>query len=473
MNYHPQHTHPPIPTSTDTSTTSTANTNKKKDKSNRPKRKKTSRACIHCQRAHVTCDSGRPCQRCIKKKCEATCTDGIRKQAKYLQEQDVSIAASNSTSPSAATTADSKQNQPWPSAVPNLSASMQLPGYLPPTPPNPINVKIDEDYNTTNNNNTNTNTNNNHNNLHSHSSSATTTQPANTTTNNNNSSTAGFSPDSNFTSRAANLEYSILSNILDTGPTNSRLGSISETDILNTMSTPDSANSNTMPRFEDWMGNSSSNNNNNIPTEITTQSQIISSPTEQDSHPEEVYNKVTAPYPYTKGYHALIAYLRSRFDKKQLLHMAHAMAKYRPSFIATTKTLKEEDLIFMEKCFQRTLLEFEKFIAASGTPTVVWRRTGQIAAVGKEFCILTEWSKERLLNQQTFIVELMDDSSVTAYFDLFSQLAWGDSRGATSVSLTLLKPNGAKIRAACTWTIKRDVFDIPMMIIGNFLPILF
>lgn len=152
--------------------------------------------------------------------------------------------------------------------------------------------------------------------------------------------------------------------------------------------------------------------------------------------------------------------------------MARAMAAYRPSFIATTKTLKEEDLIFMEKCFQRTLLEFEKFIASSGTPTVVWRRTGQIAAVGKEFCILTEWPRERLINDQTFIVEVMDDKSVADYFDVFSRLAFGDSRGVTMTECTLLKPSGEKVPTACTWTVKRDVFDIPMMIIGNFLPIL-
>lgn len=82
------------------------------------------------------------------------------------------------------------------------------------------------------------------------------------------------------------------------------------------------------------------------------------------------------------------------------------MAKYRPSFIALTKTLKEEDLVFMEKCFQRTLMEYEKFISYSGTPTVVWRRTGQIALVGKEFCLLTKWTRDQLLERRTFIAEV-------------------------------------------------------------------
>ncbi|ODQ63124.1 hypothetical protein NADFUDRAFT_84601 [Nadsonia fulvescens var. elongata DSM 6958] len=189
-------------------------------------------------------------------------------------------------------------------------------------------------------------------------------------------------------------------------------------------------------------------------------------------NPREVYVSVTEPFSYTQGYHVLIAYLRSRFNRSQLIQVARSMVAYRPSFTATTKTLMEEDLIFMEKCFQRTLLEFEKIIPISGTPTIIWRRTGQIAAVGKEFCLLTGWDKSSLLDNNRFIVELMDDNSVLQYFDVFSTLAFGDSRGVTMTDCTLLKPNGEKVPTACTWTVKRDVFDIPMMVIGNFLPIL-
>ena len=33
----------------------------------------------------------------------------------------------------------------------------------------------------------------------------------------------------------------------------------------------------------------------------------------------------------------------------------------------------------------------------SGTPTVVWRRTGEICLVAPEFCMLTEWPLEDLV----------------------------------------------------------------------------
>lgn len=188
--------------------------------------------------------------------------------------------------------------------------------------------------------------------------------------------------------------------------------------------------------------------------------------------PEDIYAKINKPFSYTPGFHALINYLRRRFNKTELVKMAKSMANYRPSFIACTNTLKEEDLIFMEQCFQRTLLEYDKFISISGTPTIVWRRTGQIAYVSEEFSILTGWTKDQLLSKITFIVELMDDVSVVEYFDLFSTIAYGDFRGATMTGCTLTTPENTTIKTTCMWTLKRDVFGIPMMIIGNFLPIL-
>lgn len=189
------------------------------------------------------------------------------------------------------------------------------------------------------------------------------------------------------------------------------------------------------------------------------------------SQPGEIYANVKSPYSYTPSYHQLTIYIRTRFTREQQLRIARSMASYRPSFIACTNALQEDDLIFMERCFQRTLLEYEKFMACSGTPTIVWRRTGQIAAVGTEFCVLTGWPQDRLLNEHTFIVELMDDDSVIKYFEMFSTMAFGDSRDANMLECTLLTPQGKKIKTSSIWTLKRDVFGIPMMIVGNFLPI--
>ena len=285
--------------------------------------------------------------------------------------------------------------------------------------------------------------------------------------------------------------------------------------------------------------------------------------------PSAIYTSVEVPYPYTVGFHSLIAYLQERFaaSPSKTLAIAKSLASTRPTFIATTKTLNRDDLIFMEKCFQRTLLEYEGFIEGVGTPTIVARRTGEIAAVGKEFQILTGWTKNILLGkapnlnanrghtgttpaagsgvdttgrstglntpqkttveqengekrqQPVFLAELLDDDTVVQFYEDFARLAFGDSRGSVMGRGKLLKYRtkedelGAnlkleveargergdrgdkadtkgevgkrkdgisgekamqklgsadgKVNCAYCWTVKRDVFDIPMLIIMN------
>ena len=213
--------------------------------------------------------------------------------------------------------------------------------------------------------------------------------------------------------------------------------------------------------------------------------------------PSSIYTSVTTPHPYTQNFHHLIAYLQRRFSSQhnKTLSIAKSLASIRPSFIATTKTLNRDDLIFMEKCFQRTLFEYESFIEGVGTPTIVARRTGEVAAVGKEFQILTGWNKSVLLgrapnlnvnrghtgltpmtgsgansasvgpgtatgkggfntpqrttvadengdarkDRPVFLAELLDDDSVVQFYEDFARLAFGDSRGSVFRKGKLLK----------------------------------
>ena len=220
----------------------------------------------------------------------------------------------------------------------------------------------------------------------------------------------------------------------------------------------------------------------------------------------------------------------------------------------------------MEKCFQRTLFEYEDFMLNCCTPTLVCRRTGEVAAVNKEFTLLTGWKKDVLLgkepnlnintgrslsdgggsgpasvgntgraglatprmrplnltdtqgkegrSQPIFLAELLDDDSVIEFYEDFARLAFGDSRGSVTTRCRLLKyqskeevekspeqkdlalktrksePGGiggmgnrvreidgehgigrlekdGKMDCIYCWTVKRDVFDIPMLIVMN------
>ncbi|WFD32131.1 Transcriptional regulator of nonfermentable carbon utilization [Malassezia sp. CBS 17886] len=183
-----------------------------------------------------------------------------------------------------------------------------------------------------------------------------------------------------------------------------------------------------------------------------------------------VYRDVTRPFRYTEGYHFLLKYATQKYDKADVLRIVRALAIFRPSLIALQVPLCEEDEVFVERAFQRTILEFEKLISFSGTPTVVWRRTGEIALVGAEFCMLTQWSKEDLMGK--FMYQFMDKDSVVRYWEQFANHAFENTTPTVMTTCVLLTPSGKPI--PCTWsfTIKRDPFDLPGYVVGNFLPIL-
>lgn len=185
-----------------------------------------------------------------------------------------------------------------------------------------------------------------------------------------------------------------------------------------------------------------------------------------------VYDTVKKPYDYTQGYHVLMRFLHERFDKNDILRVVRALAIVRPSLIALQMPLTEEDEIFVEKCFQRSLLELDKLISFGGTPTVVWRRTGEICLVGFEFTMLTDWTREELLGKTKYIFELFENQSTVEYYENFAAHAFENTTQSVISQCVLLKPSGAVVPCSFCFSIRRDIFDLPSIIIGQWLPLL-
>ena len=74
------------------------------------------------------------------------------------------------------------------------------------------------------------------------------------------------------------------------------------------------------------------------------------------SHLQSINDRVTKPYNYTEGYHFLMKHLPTRFEKNDILRIVRALSIFRPSLIALQMPLSTDDEIFVEKCFQRSLL---------------------------------------------------------------------------------------------------------------------
>ncbi|KAL7320380.1 Transcriptional regulator of nonfermentable carbon utilization [Mucor circinelloides] len=415
------------------------------------RKKKAARACVHCQKAHLTCDDSRPCQRCIKRDLANTCTDGARKKAKYLQDADDNVSCTSSES--RYTPAPSQQlmdtfnngNSQQPSFLngANLIDANQLLGL------------------------------------------------------DNSNSTLNYG----FGSNATNLEYSILSNMLGSpqfmdnaqskswSPNNTNTIHNDTHNTATSTSTTASTPAYTPNLVGDPILYSPQQHSDPATFAIAKIDQspksnliITPPPSFKKNHYQQQqqqmqqqrmgYNNASKPFSYADGYHYLINYVRQKMGRDELMRISKALALFRPSVLASMMNLTEDDLIFTEKCLQRTLLEYEKLITYSGTPTVVWRRTGEIALVGKEFSLLTQWSRDAILSKKTYIYELMSDPSAVEYWEKYALHAFDNTDSAVYSSCILMSPTKRVVPCTFCFTIKRDIFDLPSVIVGNFLPIL-
>ena len=122
----------------------------------------------------------------------------------------------------------------------------------------------------------------------------------------------------------------------------------------------------------------------------------------------------------------------------------------------------------------------------SGTPTLAWRRTGEICLVGPEFCMLTGWEKEELLGRKKYIYEvratdnlnlsaanpaglqLFENQSVVEYWENFANHAFENTTQSVYSHCVLLKPSGAPVPCTFCFSIRRDIMDLPSLVIGTY-----
>lgn len=458
-----------------------------------PKKKKANRACFHCQKAHLTCDDSRPCQRCTKRGIASSCTEGFRKKAKYLldEEELAQLKASGRESLERGKDQDHRVSE-------NLEDRGEDHGADRGTE-----LGIDDRG----------------------------TEDRGPSDSLGQDLGASFDPEYSFGSEAANLEYSILCAIL---------GNPSSSESVTSLNSPTQASqaSPVQTAYSSWPSDQVDYTpypHVNVQSEPSNPAQYLpyqySSPQQPDEeltfpqfqspqpqaplHPlqprypldtrprspppstvfdssligsgafpditrpqscgsklQNIHDRVTSPFDYTEGYHFLMRHLRSRFEKNDILRIVRALAIFRPSLIALQMPLSLEDEVFVEKCFQRTLLELDKLISFSGTPTVVWRRTGEICLVAPEFCMLTEWSMEELVGRKKYIYELFENQSVVEYWESFASHAFENTTQSVYSHCVLLKPSGAPVPATFCFSIRRDLFDLPSMVIGQWLPLL-
>lgn len=479
--------------------------NHSKDESS-PKKKKASRACLNCQKAHLTCNDTRPCQRCVKKGIP-NCVEGNRKRAKYLLSDE-----------ELETLKQGKPDEPH-AFVKNMMESDLANGLLSSEPT--INMNFDQPF--------------------SFGSEATNLEYSMLTAMLGNVANDSLLPttSSAYTSHPQSRESISHAPPMPTNhypldpepwaaaqnaqnnPSTSRPPSamyqnnqpeppmelpIIPSDTSAPHVSPASSLPTSQPSYAQLPG--SRDTMASFPARSTS---FLRTNTQLPQHPQqfssgmseaaalahaaelvepstphgvatpaefttmriaEVYQSIARPYDYTQGYHFLMQYLHQNFDKNDILRVVRALAIFRPSLIALQMPLTEEDEIFVEKCFQRSLIELEKLISFSGTPTVVWRRTGEICLAGMEFSMLTGWSQEELVGQRKYIYEVFERQSLVEYWEKFAAHAFENATQSVYSHCVLLKPSGEPVPCAFCFSIRRDLFDLPNLVIGQWLPLL-
>ncbi|KAJ6489636.1 hypothetical protein C8R47DRAFT_1014869 [Mycena vitilis] len=397
------------------------------------KRRKVNHACLYCRRSHMTCDEGRPCQRCIKREIGHLCHD--ERRSKTAEKAAAPPASSSSfdgatTSTFAASTSGPQQTQ-WGKA-PYF--------YQPETLGNEFSVLTDF--------------------LETLDDGSFFTGP----------------PQAQSLMASASAGFS-------------RFGPAPTLSHIPPPRPPPAA-----PAV--------------IPAATKTERFLLTAADQESGSRDERLNRVIRskyeagllkPYNYVKGYARLSRWMDRNVSQESKQQILQPLSVLRPKFRAVAQSLRDIDLVFIEEAFERLLLDYDRVFSAMGVPACLWRRTGEIYKGNREFSELVGVRGEDMRNGRLCIYELMAEESAVNYWEKYGHVAFDSSQKAVLTSCVLrykpmlpsssAMPNAASevakaaadqpqpppqeegefINCCFSFTIRRDKWGIPSMIVGNFI----
>ena len=113
--------------------------------------------------------------------------------------------------------------------------------------------------------------------------------------------------------------------------------------------------------------------------------------------PEERMNKLLKakydagmlkPFNYVKGYARLMQYMEQHMQAASRQKILRQLDKFRPKFRERMQSLNDIELVLVEMWFERSLMEYDRVFASMAIPACCWRRTGEIFRGNKEMAEL-------------------------------------------------------------------------------------
>ncbi|KAL8706804.1 MAG: hypothetical protein Q9201_000175 [Fulgogasparrea decipioides] len=413
----------------------------------------------------MTCDLDRPCTRCVKRSIGHLCHDEPREPAKTTKPQPESANEGGD----AALKQDELAGSSWPSSVDEIRAGEQLLQETEvdlSTPTAPAN---------------------------GHTSSAQLVEP----------SPASGAPGELSGVKKVNSEYNLFSDFLSTSllndgamfPGNDAQGLYSDSPIINTVAASTNGyGGHHQPNQASRLHNHSqapaalsggkAHRTSIMPTDKARETYYMTAadPAGSDT-PEERMDKLLEakydagmlrPFNYVNGYARLDRYMDKHMRPENSKEVKRALDGFRPEFRVRMQALTDYELVRVEMWFERSLMEYDRVFASMAIPACCWRRTGEICRGNKEMAELIHVPIEQLRDGKLALHEIIVEDHLVSYWQKFGDIAFNTSQKAMLTSCSLrnpnLKANDPEIRCCFSFTIRRDTYDIPSLIVGNFLP---
>jgi len=143
------------------------------------------------------------------------------------------------------------------------------------------------------------------------------------------------------------------------------------------------------------------------------------------------------PYNYVKGYARLSRWMDRNVSQESKQQILQPLSVLRPKFRAVAQSLRDIDLVFIEEAFERLLLDYDRVFSAMGVPACLWRRTGEIYKGNREFSELVGINGYLLRDGKLCIYELMAEESAVNYWEKYGHVAFDSSQKAVLTSCVL------------------------------------
>uniref|UniRef100_A0A093XNT4 Regulator of drug sensitivity 2 n=1 Tax=Talaromyces marneffei PM1 TaxID=1077442 RepID=A0A093XNT4_TALMA len=195
--------------------------------------------------------------------------------------------------------------------------------------------------------------------------------------------------------------------------------------------------------------------------------------------PEERMNKLLKakyeagmlrPFNYVKGYARLNQYMESHMQPSLRHKILRQLDKFRPKFRERMHSLTDIELVLSEMWFERSLMEYDRVFASMAIPACCWRRTGEIFRGNKEMAELINVPIENLRDGKLALHQIITEDQLVSYWEKFGAIAFDGSQKAMLTSCTLKSPDDDDstkgIPCCFSFTIRRDpnaILDLSAM----------